>query len=73
MKQYSLNQYLFDVMFGMFQNDFEGSKMILKVFRENIEYIYIELQLVQHDCLACYFFYHYFDLIRQNISYGDIP
>ena len=29
--------------------------MILKVFRENIEYIYIELQLVQHDCLACYF------------------
>ena len=51
----------------------ECSKIILKVFRENIEYIYIELQLVQHDCLACYFFYHYFDLIRQNISYSDIP
>ena len=51
----------------------ECSKMILKVLMENIEYIYIEIQLDQHDCLACYFCYHYFDLIRQNISYSDIP
>ena len=31
--------------------------MILKVFRENIEYIYIELQLVQHDCLTFFLFF----------------